>query len=316
MDKPNTVSIYYRRIYLSTSVSVMCAVTALFSVAKVLGGTIVFYTNPVIPSTASISARFTYFLLQVTVIINSVTTVSFAMLLIQGLMERNIVHLYLASFFNGAIYALLCWSYLKLAINFREFIFLGLNIAAFLFICFILGYTYYMRKEIGWFYYKSYGADPKQNLRCNIRKILEVSHKIMGQNFVSFWMGDFFLEGLRHFFIAEICIYYVLFVLGSESTILENYPIRITCICLSMLIDAYLICQLCTPRSFLNPVIDMPSSSIPNSTISIWMLGKAIRLVVQLLYTLFLLLDTFSFGKKVGIAYFGKQKRRMVLEGA
>ncbi|OAG32154.1 hypothetical protein NEDG_02073 [Nematocida displodere] len=230
----------------------------------------------------------------VTILTQVSLTTTVNLLLMQGFINRNILQIILVSFFNGTTKLVLAW---RCADEMGDIIgtltlVVGCIFIGFLFCTTIFGLL--CRKEFGWFYYKTYGANIKRNSVYTIRAALDDMFKVVVQLFVCMWVSKYFVQRTLVLFIPVTVIEYIGILIYIAEYRIESYLLRCTNIILNSLVLTFHILQVAKPLFIKDSELSPPDGTTFNNTYTL--LDTCNRVLIEGVYIILLTLDTFSFG--------------------
>ncbi|KAI5189059.1 hypothetical protein NECID01_0414 [Nematocida sp. AWRm77] len=231
-------------------------------------------------------------------------------IVIKGFLERNMIQIVCATLINLFIFACIEVSILlydNFSMQYGFFIISMINV---LFNLYILYLAYTLRKEFGWFYYKAYGADPRVNTICTIRKTQNVFMYLCLETVISFWMFSLITMTVTTKLIGFTIAYYVLIMLHIIECKYESYILRFISIFLCLVVLGYLIHSISHFWYHLKSFFD--GKKVVTYCIPIF--GKiAMKILVTCMYGIFLIADLPSFRKGFHGYYTTHQRRKMYL---
>ncbi|KAI5191496.1 hypothetical protein NECID01_1490 [Nematocida sp. AWRm77] len=244
--------------------------------------------------------------------ISYMTSVVFnALILIEGFLGRNIIQIMLTTIVNLILFLSAGVSTLLYDVgDFSRYIYFGLVVGVSVFYIYILFLGFTLRKEFGWFYYKSYGADLDTNMVCSVRKTLSVLVRLSHEAIMSFWLFNSTFENST-IVAFGLVIYYVTIVIYIIESRYENYLLRIINIILCSLIVVYRIQSIVRFQIDLKPVFGEGGMADFRVPIIVQLSLKA---TLMFLYACFLTIDMFSFGKGFHGFYTQRQRQRACLD--
>ncbi|KAI5192494.1 hypothetical protein NECID01_1961 [Nematocida sp. AWRm77] len=148
-----------------------------------------------------------------------------AIVLIEGFLGRNIIQIILTTIVNLILFLTAGVSTLLYDVgDFSRYIYFGIVIGVDLFYIYILFLGFTLRKEFGWFYYKSYGADLDTNMVCTVRKTQSVLIRLSHEALLSFWIFNSAIDGDSSRLLAvSLVLYYSTIVMYIIESRYESY---------------------------------------------------------------------------------------------
>ncbi|KAI5189000.1 hypothetical protein NECID01_0355 [Nematocida sp. AWRm77] len=280
----------------------VCAVTVLYTLANYI---VYFVESSHLSSTSPVVD------LNKRLFVSHLVSITFnALILVEGFLGRNIIQIILTTIVNLILFLTAGVSTLLYDVrHFSKYIYFGLVVGVCVFYVYILFLGFMLRKEFGWFYYKSYGADLDTNMVCTVRKTLSVLIRLSHETIVSFWVFNSALE--QHTILGFVLgAYYITIVLYIIESRYENYILRIINIILCSVIVLYRIQAIVflqiNLRTFVGKTITA-DFRVPS------VIQPSLKLALMVLYTCFLTIDIFSFGKGFHGFYTQRQRKRACL---
>lgn len=167
----------------------------------------------------------------------------YVLLCIQGMLERDIYQVVLSTLFVSVICILEIVIRLRFALHVQDIlptlsdtipIFVGFSIIS------TILFTSELRNDLGWFYYKSYGAG--YNTMHGIRMSMLTMFKLNVQVFLSFLYYKHKVLGRLYILISETGLYCILLLLFNlEHRFKNNYFIRFMFLTIVLVLFAYFI---------------------------------------------------------------------------
>ncbi|KAI5191881.1 hypothetical protein NECID01_1686 [Nematocida sp. AWRm77] len=233
-----------------------------------------------------------------------------ALIIMEGFMERNIVQIVLTTFLNLILFLTTVISISLYDITTTKYIFFGISILNAVFDLYILLLAFGLRKEFGWFYYKTHGANLQTSVARTVRKTQSVFIRLIIQIFLSFWLFDARVVNILSILIACMIMVYVVILLYIIESRYESYVLRTINIVLSLLILAYMI-----QHTVLFPIIGKPFYDEGEShRYFIPILSYlSVNILIMIGYVATLVIDVFYFNKGLKGYYTHRQRRRAAL---
>ncbi|OAG30096.1 hypothetical protein NEDG_01679 [Nematocida displodere] len=247
----------------------------------------------------------------VTILAQVSLTTTVNLLLMQGFMNRNILQIILVSFFNGTTKLVLAWRSAEEVQNVFGTLLLAVSgsFVLFLFCTTIFGLL--CRKEFGWFYYKTYGANINRNSVYTIRTALDAMFKVAAQLFICLWFSKYLLE-IDGLFYLPVTVFQFIGVLSYIAEYrIESYLLRCTNITLNALVLTFRLLQLIDPFYIEDTGPGISDGTNFNGTYML--LDACNRVVIEVVYISLLILDIFSFGYGYTGSNRDMRKKRMAL---
>ncbi|KAI5181156.1 hypothetical protein NEOKW01_1375 [Nematocida sp. AWRm80] len=232
----------------------------------------------------------------------------YCLLLIQGFLERNILQIFISTFFSFCTSFLLSFATSYLNKPPYAYLYSASNFMTIAFTLFIIYLTIGLRSEYGWFYYKAYGPNPRYNRKYTIRKTMDIMYKIMLQVAISFWMIKFLLETVEWPLVLQTIAYILIIVCYTIEYYYESYILRALNILMSGWLVSYYIWEL---SDFENVILAVVEYNEILDLRLFWLTQILLRIVIQVIYTLFLVLDVAAFGYGLNGYYRARQKKRV-----
>lgn len=232
---------------------------------------------------------------------------TYILLAMQGFLDRNMVQIILATLVAFFISSIFMWRSLISSLGFYKYLFFSVNIFTTATDIMVLWVLYYCRKEFGWFYYKSYGANIALNTRYTIRKTLEIFYKLMLQFFICFWIPRFTIHENASLLAIELSAYALTIFLYVAEGVRERMVFRVLNIAVNIAIITSLVIQTAGGVSF-NNIVQSPTVKFNSS---FWDIYVYAGLAIQSIYAILLFVDLFSFGYGLDRNYSGRQNIRI-----
>ncbi|KAI5189350.1 hypothetical protein NECID01_0545 [Nematocida sp. AWRm77] len=233
-----------------------------------------------------------------------------ALILIEGFLGRNIIQIMLTTIVNLILFLTAGVSTLLYDVgDFSRYIYLGIVIGVDLFYIYILFLGFTLRKEFGWFYYKSYGADLNTNMVCTVRKTQSVLIRLSHEALFSFWIfNSAFEDSITIAFV--LATYYATVVMYIIESRYETYILRIVNIILCSLIVVYMAQGIVRFQINLRPISGDGGTADFRVPIAV---NMGLKMVLMFLYVCCLITDMFSFRKGFHGFYTQRQRKRACL---
>ncbi|OAG30095.1 hypothetical protein NEDG_01678 [Nematocida displodere] len=230
----------------------------------------------------------------VTILTQASLTTTVNLLLMQGFMNRNILQIILVSFFNGIANTVVAWRSAAEVRGVAGTLLLAVSssFVLFLFCTTIVGLL--CRKEFGWFYYKTYGANINRNSVYTIRTALDAMFKVVVQLFVCTWVSKILIELTLILYIPVTVIEAIGILIYIAEYRIESYLLRFINIILNALVLTFHILQLANPLFVVDTGPSIPDGTTFNNVYAV--LDASNRVGIQTIYISLLTLDVFSFG--------------------
>ncbi|KAI5125823.1 hypothetical protein NEPAR04_0599 [Nematocida parisii] len=203
----------------------------------------------------------------------------YALIIIQGLLERDIFQVFLATFVTTVVNAL--YVAVSFMLKFEGPQVLYMSNLFFIVICgiillYIICFTGELQADIGWFYYKSYG--PTYNVQMALEKSTYTFFKINIQLFVSSIIRKYYLVVDVGFFYIETALYAAIIILNilERAFKVVSLLIRLSIISIICVLLSYNIIQLSD-----DSIINKDYTLYKNDTTDYYTLYEQMTLGVQ-----------------------------------
>lgn len=240
---------------------------------------------------------------------------TYTLLCIQGLLIRDIYQVVLSTIFVSVI------CILEIAIRFGFTLVIhtifsttiaSIPIFSGIIVISVILFTTELRNDIGWFYYKFYGAG--YSTRHGIRMSMFSIFKLNLQVFISFWFYKYFILRKLFFLIAETIGYVILLLLFNlESRFKNNYFIRGVFLLIVLLLLAYYVASVADNDIIWSADVEAGLTEIEKDYQRTILLVKVSLLVLM---SIFCILDAFSFSiyrREENSLQDGSLRKRMVI---
>ncbi|KAI5189470.1 hypothetical protein NEMIN01_0533 [Nematocida minor] len=281
------------------------------SVAMIVHITFLLVTFITDPDKAS---KLTAFFLNVTITSHILLIMLFTLLVLQGLLERDIFQVFFSTLFTSIVCILQIVAAFDLEIELFTVLYAVNNIipiACGVLIIYLICFTSELRAEVGWFYYKSYGA--KYNTRHAIRRSMETFYKLNLQMFLSYWIVKYYTTDVKYLLGIETALYAcLLFLINLEYEFVNNYFIRfMTIIVVGVLFAYYLAGSIDYTLVVGNRVL----AEMSDLERAYQRFEVTIKLVISGIYCILLILDTmhFAMDKRMENGGIGATQKKRIL---
>jgi len=230
------------------------------------------------------------------------------LMLMEGFMSRNLLQIVLTSVFNSINFGVFIWGSVVFENRWVSYLYLSYQVYGVLFNFCILGLSFTLTKEFGWFYYKEYGADKKTNIKFAIRKSISVVLKISIIYMFCFWILTESVGVIRGVgrslpgvYAARIGVYY-----AEEK--FEHFLLRLANLGLSLYCLTFWTYSLVRYST----LAGTGSTQRDNDFYITLIVETASLVVAELSYAVLIIMDSFIL-TNVRVNYGSRQRKRMVL---
>ncbi|KAH9385362.1 uncharacterized protein NEMAJ01_0258 [Nematocida major] len=237
---------------------------------------------------------------------------SYALIAIQGLLERDIFQVMFSTIFASILSVLQMIVSFRMSIELFSAMYISSTVLLVLCGCVVVGiicFTNELRAEIGWFYYKSYGAS--YNTRKAIERSTSTFFKLNIQFFVSYFIYMYMQGAYLWITLTVGAMYAILIVLNVIKQMKgNNVLIQIGTILMTSFILAYYVGKKAFPDLLSSRNYETPSEQGLENAYRILEVG--IRLAVIGIYLILLLIELVyiktGWGKKAK-----EDRKRMII---
>ncbi|KAI5191890.1 hypothetical protein NECID01_1695 [Nematocida sp. AWRm77] len=267
-----------------------------------------FANSPTLTDKTDVSILNTYLFVS-----HTASTIVNSIIIMEGFLERNILQIILITLINFVLFLAAGLSVIlydnQIVI---KFVFFGLSMMNVVFNLFILLLAFTLRKEFGWFYYKGYGADPKTNMVCTIRKARSVFLRLRLEAVLAFWIFNWRISARPGILVADTAAYYLSIVLYILESKYESYILRSINIILCLTILAYLIQEI---PAFLIFGQTFEGSNVREFRYHFPIITNiAVKIFIVLGYIITLVVDAFFLKKGFHEYYTQRQRKKVGLQ--